>query len=107
MLGGDTTQTGTPWRPRLRAIESPLRFPPTTNAPVVLFMNGNSLEAQSARRTEFGCSLVLGARKLQFGRERCSGFVTVARRPVRDELHGRTRRVVGGADELHQGAEAP
>jgi hypothetical protein len=35
MLGGVVTQTGTPWRPKLLAIERPLRFPPMTNAPVV------------------------------------------------------------------------
>src|SRR5260221_327549 len=34
MFGVDTTQTGTPRRPRLRAIERPFRFPPTTTAPV-------------------------------------------------------------------------
>src|SRR6266566_4722791 len=35
MLGGLVTQTGTPRRPKLLAIERPLRFPPMTNTPVV------------------------------------------------------------------------
>src|ERR1700730_195126 len=38
MLGGLVTQTGTPRRPKLLAIERPLRFPPITNAPVVSVM---------------------------------------------------------------------
>ena len=35
MLGGVVTHTGTPRRPKLLAIERPLRIPPITNAPVV------------------------------------------------------------------------
>src|SRR5260370_40817273 len=38
MLGEVVTQTGTPRRPKLLAIERPLRFPPKTNAPVVSVM---------------------------------------------------------------------
>jgi hypothetical protein len=38
MFAGLVTQTGTPRRPKLLAIERPLRFPPITNAPIVSVM---------------------------------------------------------------------
>src|SRR5260370_3208202 len=59
MLGEVVTQTGTPWRPKLLAIERPLRFPPKTNAPVVSVMgcahhrNGiTRVQQQVARQPE-------------------------------------------------------
>src|SRR5216684_8096475 len=38
VFGVVATQTGTPRRPKLRAIVRPLRFPPKTNAPVFSVM---------------------------------------------------------------------
>src|SRR4029077_16576276 len=61
MLGGDTTQTGTSWRPKLLAIERPFRFPPTTNAPVVLFMIGISFESLSPHGSHLKCANHAGA----------------------------------------------
>src|ERR1700674_5217836 len=56
MLGGVVTQTGTPWRPKLLAIERPLRFPPTTNAPVVSVMEGISLNRFSRDTFDLPCA---------------------------------------------------
>src|SRR6266849_6473825 len=107
MLGGDTTQTGTPWRPRLLAIERPLRFPPRTNAPVVLFMSGNFLRSAERRTTVIGGALIMRAGKFQPGHERFADSRAIACRLAGDELHQRAGRIMRADDELHERAETP
>ncbi len=52
MLGVVATQTGTPRRPKLRAIVRPLKFPPKTSAPVVSVMGMRPLDELSPARCQ-------------------------------------------------------
>src|ERR1700676_1721219 len=56
MLGGVVTQTGTPWRPKLLAIERPLRFPPITNAPVVSVIRRRPVHHKMLDASELLCA---------------------------------------------------
>src|SRR3981081_3254006 len=56
MLGAVVTQTGTPWRPRLLAIERPLRFPPMTNAPVFSFIERRPVNRRSLKASQLLCA---------------------------------------------------
>src|SRR5712664_568038 len=56
MLGGVVTQTGTPWRPKLLAIERPLRFPPITNAPVASLISRRPVPDKTPNGSETLCA---------------------------------------------------
>src|SRR5579862_3983909 len=53
------------------------------------------------------CVSILRARKFQLGHEWFANFCSIARRFAGDELHERTRIVMGADDKLHQRPEAP
>src|SRR6266481_6681376 len=56
MLGEVATHTGTPWRPKLLAIERPLRFPPITNAPVVSVIRRRPVHYKMLDGSELLCA---------------------------------------------------
>src|SRR2546430_4199298 len=106
MFGVDTTQTGTPRRPRLRAMERPFRFPPTTTAPANSVIEAFSQIVLAIAPDAFSVS-ILGPRQFKFGD---TGFVnpsTVKSGFARDEAEQFAGGIMGTHDELHQWAKTP
>src|SRR5712671_2459579 len=104
MFGGVTTQTGTPRRPKLLAMESPLRFPPRTSAPIV------SLIERTPVHGELPCGSQRFEHPWKLSDLSCDWFAdekTVVRSLAGNAAEQGARRVIRTNDKLHQRAEAP